>query len=348
VVTISRTCTIGSAMVFITILFSGIVSLFVSIAVNVLIDAIRRRVARREKYLEVNLALLREVKTNWRALAKMEQLEKTVLERVLESDILTPKLRKACEQLADLVVEYNTNHEERANLCVPLKKLLLDVYSDLKNPTRIGIIYSSRYQQATEGECGHWGIATPQFFREHFKNYAWLYITPSAFARIRECDIVINPYGEAWVLEDISDRSILESCNILQEFWKQGGIWVHTGGYPFHFACDPSGRKQKLLGPRKRQLGLSFESVSSSSEELPNVSEEVTLLIGEVGFTSVAGYRVCSDANEVWVRVGNKALVGFKKIGNGGLLFQGALCYEAAEIRQFIIALIHLCALEKL
>ncbi|MEM3434277.1 MAG: hypothetical protein QXP27_08910, partial [Candidatus Methanomethyliaceae archaeon] len=35
VVTISRTCTIGSAMVFITILFSGIVSLFVSIAVNV-------------------------------------------------------------------------------------------------------------------------------------------------------------------------------------------------------------------------------------------------------------------------------------------------------------------------
>lgn len=339
-------------MDFISIIFSGIVSLCVSIAVNLLLDAIRKRSANREKLAELSLNLLQELAYNYKMVKRCQPVSIEVANKMISFVALSFDFRKLLSKLINLFNVYNDKIVTGGDVAsLRLEEAILNVYSHpiLFNGIKVGIICSPRFKRPTSGTCGHWGIAPPSFYKEHLKNFSCHYISPSNFESILECDIVINPYGEAWVLKNTEERTIFEAIGVLKRFLEKGGIWVHTGGLPFHIACDPAGRNRMEVGAEvRRQLGLSFRS-ASFDEETFELTEEAKRVLGDVELLPGAAYRVCTNADRVWIKFAGKALVGFKSIGKGGIIFQGGLHYRitVGGLPQFIIRIINLLCLER-
>lgn len=340
-------------MEFLSIIFSGIVSLCVSIAVNLFLDRVRKRAANRERIAELSLKFLQELTSNYKKVQRYQPVETEVIRRMISTVALNPDIRRVLDSLCSLFDAYNERVLAGEDIVdLGIEKAMLSVYAQpfLSNGIRVGIIYSPKFRHHSDGVYGHWGIASPAFFRKQLKNFSCCDISPYNYESILECDIVINPYGEAWVLKNCEENTILKALNTLEEFLVKGGIWIHTGGFPFHFVCDPSGRvRVKVGGEIRKRLGLSFIAVPSDVES-PELTKEAKLILGDVDLSPGAGYRVCTNADRVWIKVASGAVVGFKKIGEGGIFFQGGLFYKPVAkelpLSYYIIRIINLLCLE--
>ncbi|MCX9086309.1 MAG: hypothetical protein OIN90_01930 [Candidatus Methanoperedens sp.] len=87
--------------------------------------------------------------------------------------------------------------------------------------------------------CGNHGIASPEFFYDELKKYGAHYIDPYDVLdlnKINKFKIIINPYGEDYFLADRNEIRDEPTLDTIKKFLELGGIWVHTGGYPFYRA----------------------------------------------------------------------------------------------------------------
>jgi len=339
-------------MTALLMVLSGIISLIVGIVVGLSLDKIRKRVKMREDRKTILEAFLCELVSNYRKLRESQPVELRATEKALEQGILTAVEKKSVRSLRKLLTSYNEKLAQGNKInTLDLQREVLNMYSQpfLPNGISVGIIRCPSFKRPTRGGCGHWGIAPPNFYMEKLRNFSCRYIS-HLYENISQYQIVINPYGEALPLKDSERSTVVEYISLIKKFLLEGGVWVHAGGYPFWAVYDVSEKQQEdLFEYAKEQFALAFKGHGGPLDI--QLTEEAESILGNFNLYANS-FRVCTNPELVWGKVKEEAVLGFKRVGKGGIVFYGAmhskLQAQEQEAGQLLIRVINWICLQAL
>jgi len=210
-----------------------------------------------------------------------------------------------------------------------LRRDLVQLYEIFATPLtghNVGI-FKNPAIPSTRGKCGRWGIASPEWYYNELKQYGARFINPfGTYDMWKKYKVIINPYGEYYFVKN--DKELTNFINTIKTFIENGGIWVHTGGYPFYAAFIWK-RKKEESGTTfiAEELGIIVEQVGSV--DVATVIPEGVRYLGRMNWRCEDGARSVRNADTVYAmakyKESNVNVLASKIIGNGLFLHYGGL-----------------------
>ncbi len=318
-----------------------LLSMLFGACVNYLLERLKKKQQSKEERQEYTEGLFREMLENF---SDLDMFDNRTILKPLHTEVCKNWLKKYTISLGDIwrsVEEYNKkieelehqkdNKESINNKIFEIRTAIYKVYAHIKEKKlhfRIGVINDRR-------ALSKWGVMPPGYYLERLKkcNIEVHYISIKQLfsQQLWKFDCVINPYGEFFYTLNTRDIQGDTPCKskvvkILKNFIEKGGIWVHTGGFPFH---DVYNIKTGNSLPIELTTCLDLE-IKRGKQGKVIISDKGLSVIGHETFSFERAYRTLSNATEVLAEIDSNgermgAILGYKKIGKGIFVHYGGM-----------------------